>query len=126
MLVAAVLAPERAEHAEFDGGEVSFETVAGEAVLVRAEGELLQGVVVDGDGGGAGGVVATHAGHQPHRSMMERQTRRPSSLPRRASLARSGWGIMPRTVPAALMTPAMAARDPLGLACGVMAPAGSQ
>ena len=40
----------------------------------------------------------------------------PSSEPRIASAARSGCGISPATLPAALMTPAIARSEPLGLA----------
>ena len=39
----------------------------------------------------------------------------PSSEPRIASAARSGWGISPATLPAAFMTPAIARSDPFGL-----------
>ena len=46
-LVAAVLAPERADHAEFDGGGSAAESVEGEVVFVAGEGELLEGGVVD-------------------------------------------------------------------------------
>src|SRR5690625_7880818 len=40
-------------------------------------------------------------------STMEAKINRPSSLPRIASAARSGWAIMPRTLRRALHTPAM-------------------
>ena len=43
-----------------------------------------------------------------------RSSTRPSSEPRRAELARSGWGISPTTFPASLAMPAMASTDPLG------------
>ena len=41
--------------------------------------------------------------------------RRPSALPRSGSAFRSGWGIIPSTLPEALTMPAMSARLPLGL-----------
>src|SRR5690348_15931718 len=40
---------------------------------------------------------------------------RPSADPSISSLARSGWGIIPTTFPAALQTPAMSPTDPFGL-----------
>ena len=131
MLVAAVLAPERAQHAQFDRRQVAAEVVAGAAVLVAGERELRQRLVIDGDGRGIGDARArlisrAVAGHQPHHSIIDRQISRPSSPPSRASLDRSGWGIMPSTLPAALITPAMLAREPLGLASGVTRPAGSE
>ena len=39
----------------------------------------------------------------------------PSAVPRRASLARSGCGMRPTTLPASLLMPAMSSRLPLGL-----------
>ena len=52
-------------------------------------------------------------------STSERMIPIPSSDPRIASLARSGWGIRPATFPAALRTPAIARSEPLGLAAPV-------
>src|SRR5688500_13211130 len=49
-------------------------------------------------------------------STSERMMPAPSSEPRMASDARSGWGMSPATLPAALMTPAMARSDPFGFA----------
>src|SRR6185295_14019443 len=48
---------------------------------------------------------------------------RPSSLPRTASTAVSGWGMSPATLPAAFITPAIARREPLGLARSPVSPA---
>ena len=39
----------------------------------------------------------------------------PSVEPSSASLARSGWGINPTTLPASLQIPAMSSSEPLGL-----------
>ncbi len=41
---------------------------------------------------------------------------RPSVPPVMASLARSGWGMRPTTLPSSLHTPAMSSTEPLGLA----------
>ncbi len=48
--------------------------------------------------------------------------RRPSALPRMGSQARSGWGIRPATLRAALQMPAMFCKEPLGLLCSVASP----
>ena len=40
---------------------------------------------------------------------------RPSGTPSSASATRSGWGMMPTTVPAALQMPAMWLAEPFGL-----------
>ena len=42
------------------------------------------------------------------------KTRRPSVLPKIASTARSGCGIIPKTLPARLQIPAMLFKEPLG------------
>ena len=47
----------------------------------------------------------------------------PSSEPRTASAARSGWGIRPATLPARSMTPAIARRRAVGVAAVVRPPA---
>ncbi len=55
---------------------------------------------------------------------MARKSLRPSAEPRRDSLERSGWGIMPRTLRPSLRMPAMLSSEPLGLAAGVISPLG--
>ena len=57
---------------------------------------------------------------------MERNIRLPSSLPSRGSQLRSGWGIIPSTLPRSLMMPAMLRAEPLGLEPLVILPASSQ
>src|SRR5262249_21757524 len=52
---------------------------------------------------------------QPTASRMLSNSRRPSSPPRTPSAKRSGCGIIPSTLPRALVMPAMSAREPLGL-----------
>ena len=56
--------------------------------------------------------------------MMEPKIDRPSVPPIISSQQRSGWGIMPRTLPARLVMPAMLFREPLGLEAGVASPSG--
>src|SRR5207245_11398292 len=50
----------------------------------------------------------------------------PSVPPSSDSLARSGCGIIPRTLRPGLQMPAMLSRDPLGLDSAVISPAASQ
>src|SRR5580658_2519540 len=50
----------------------------------------------------------------------------PSAEPSKASLERSGWGIMPSTFRPSLQIPAIFSSDPLGLASGVIRPSGAQ
>ena len=56
----------------------------------------------------------------------ERKISRPSLEPSISSQARSGWGIMPRTLRSWLQMPAMFERAPLGLASSVISPCSSQ
>src|SRR6476661_8744997 len=49
---------------------------------------------------------------------------RPSSEPRTASTAVSGWGISPATLPAVFVTPAIARSEPFGFARSSSPPAG--
>jgi hypothetical protein len=49
-------------------------------------------------------------------------TLKPSVPPSSGSAARSGWGIIPRTLPPGLQIPAMFSSDPLGLASEVIWP----
>src|SRR5438309_12099482 len=49
----------------------------------------------------------------------------PSSEPRTASTAVSGWGISPATLPAAFVMPAIARREPFGFARSSSPPAGA-
>ena len=125
VLVAAVLAPERADHAQLDIGRAAVEQLAGAAVLVAAQRDLRQRLVV---GLGLARVrVGRRVGHaQPQRSMIERHSRLPSSPPSSGSETRSGWGIMPSTLPAGLITPAMSWAEPLGLASPPSRPCSSQ
>ena len=127
MLVAAVLAPERADHAQLDLGRAAVEQLAGAVVLVAAQRDLRQRLVV-----GLGlarlsvGRRVGHAQAQPQRSMIERHSRLPSSPPSSGSDTRSGWGMMPSTLPAGLITPAMSWAEPLGLASPPSSPCSSQ
>jgi len=47
---------------------------------------------------------------------IDRKINRPSSLPRTSSVQRSGCGIMPSTLPSALMIPAILSSEPFGFA----------
>jgi hypothetical protein len=75
------------------------------------------------------GVLAITRGSRSYPStatadwMMDSQMRLPSVPPVRSSEARSGWGIMPRTLPRSLMMPAMFATLPFGFAAGMTWPA---
>jgi hypothetical protein len=59
-------------------------------------------------------------------SMIDWKIRLPSVPPTTSSQARSGWGIIPRTLPALLTMPAILFRAPLGFASGVISPEGVQ
>ena len=83
-------------------------------------------------GSGAATALIGHPRRRPGRaaaarsaalSTSERMIPSPSSEPRTASTAVSGWGIRPATLPAALVTPAIARSDPFGLARSVSSPA---
>src|SRR4029078_10403872 len=130
-LVRAVLAPHHAEHRELELGRGA----AAKAVADRVE-------LVVGDAQAAverlfghrrrldrqGHRVATNVG-PPARSRSaadatnEAMIPSPSADPRTASTAVSGCGIRPATLPAALMTPAIARREPFGLARSSSPPA---
>jgi hypothetical protein len=64
----------------------------------------------------AGPSIGPPASHFAALSTSERMSCIPSSLPRIASDIRSGCGISPATLPAALQTPAIARSEPFGLA----------
>ena len=53
--------------------------------------------------------------HCSYKSSKVHLRRLPTTGPRRGSTACSGWGMRPTTLPAGLVTPAMSAREPLGL-----------
>ena len=53
---------------------------------------------------------------------MDSKMKRPSVPPRAASQHRSGWGIMPSTLPRSLIIPAMFSSEPFGLASSVTSP----
>ncbi len=55
----------------------------------------------------------------------EVKTPTPSVEPSTASIARSGWGIMPSTFPDAFTMPAMLCHEPLGFASSVASPSAS-
>ena len=57
---------------------------------------------------------------------MDSKILNPSVPPSSGSLERSGCGIIPSTFRPGLQIPAMLSRDPLGLASGVISPAGEQ
>src|SRR5258707_5383214 len=59
-------------------------------------------------------------------AVSERKISRPSLEPSISSQARSGWGIMPRTLRSRLQMPAIFEREPLGLAASVSSPFSSQ
>ena len=67
----------------------------------------------------------------PHRdrhaaaSIRPRKTPRPSSEPTSRLIARSGWGMRPRTIPFSLAIPAMDRADPFGFAAAVTRPSSS-
>ena len=120
VLVAAVLAPERADHAQLNLSRRALKQLAGADVFIAAERDLRQRLVVNR----RRRVVVRH--RQPQRSMIERQIRLPSSPPSSGSEARSGCGIMPSTLPCSLSSPAMSCSEPLGLASLPTAPSASQ
>lgn len=57
---------------------------------------------------------------------MRSRTVLPSRLPRISEAARSGWGIMPKTLRFLLVMPAILFREPLGLAEATIFPSASQ
>ena len=117
VLVAAVLAPHAADDSELNGVGRAVEEVGGEVVFVAGEGDFAKDFV-------AGRFVGWGERHAPAAARSESQIARPSSPPRAASEARSGWGIMPTTLRPALQMPAMSSTAPLGLASAERLPSG--
>ena len=101
--VGAVLAPHDAEDAELGVAGLAAEDV--DDFLVFGGRELVLRDEV-------GGAIMRARGRD---CSMDSKTTRPSAEPIRASLARSGWGIMPMTLRSRLRMPAMSRREPLGL-----------
>src|SRR5262249_44902007 len=100
-LVGAVLAPHHREDPQLEQVRLPPELIADAAVLVRLE-----------------PMRTDHLFAMNHWAQLPRsdsKIRRPSSLPKIDSEARSGCGISPKTFPAELITPAMFAREPFGL-----------
>src|SRR5262249_26020300 len=119
VLVAAVLAPHRAEHAELDQVRLAAQALDDQLVLggeqTKSAQALFDGSVRDHLSAGSRSAIATDS-----------KSRRPSVLPSTASAARSGCGINPKTLPRAFTMPAMASCEPFGLAAGSRLPSASQ
>src|SRR5262249_32165855 len=119
-LVRAVLAPHDAEDAELGVGRRAAEDLVHATELVGAEPVLLRRRFVD-----RGFFFRRAHTRRPISARSEANSILPSSEPSSASLARSGCGIRPNTLPRALHVPAMLATEPLGLAPSETPPVGS-
>ena len=117
-LVRAVLAPERAEHAELEVVWIAPDGTHDGAVLVLVQRDFLEL--------GAPGRNRHQTATRANAWMAERNTARPSLPPSRSSQARSGCGIMPNTLPRAFAMPAMLLSDPFGFDSAVTRPSGAQ
>src|SRR5690606_32180640 len=102
--VGAVLRPHHRVHGQLGGPGLAAEDLDDLQVLLLRHAQL--GV----DGSPGRGHALTGWREQTNPSSRTR----PSSEPRRESVARSGWGMMPTTLPAALATAAARSWDPLG------------
>src|SRR5690606_26334790 len=121
VLVAAVLAPQRAEHAGLGHVRLAAQPLDDQVVLLGREAELGGSVAQRGPGDGS-----AHAAAASTASRREPSTYRPSSSPRSGSTARSGCGIIPMTFPASFTMPAIDRAEPFTFASGVTSPEGSQ
>src|SRR5437667_4569460 len=114
-----MLRPQNAEHAEIASFRYSFELHDDGLVLIRSERNLAE-------------LAFVHRFHTQDISTFsalsatERNSFRPSVPPSSASEQRSGCGIMPSTLPRALMMPEILCSEPFGLAEGTTRPPGSQ
>ena len=113
--IGAMLAPHHRENAELGDVGLAPQNIDHLAVFFRAQ-------PMAGDDVGWVGDIGRH---QPSASTSPSNMARPSVPVRRASASRSGWGIMPSTLPASLVIPAILAKDPLGLAAAVTSPLAS-
>ena len=135
-LVRAVLAPHHAEHRQLELVRVAAEPGPDRVELVVGEPEpaverLLARPPPADDRLAATGASsaaadrdrAAGAARAAALSTSERMIPSPSSEPRTASTAVSGWGIRPATLPAAFVTPAIARSEPFGFARSSSPPA---
>src|SRR3954470_19858002 len=115
MLVRAVLAPQRADDAKLRERRRASKHIDELLVL-----EVRQAVLGDQrrrDGGIAGtwkNFGRRSCSHARTAASIDLKTPSPCGGPMSGSKARSGWGIMPSTLPLSLMMPAIARMDPLG------------
>src|SRR5665213_2879181 len=125
-LITAMLAPHDRKNPQFGMGGPAPQNGPNPAILIGAEaiftGQLEVDLGIAGMGLDLHGGTRLHGVARASRALSKRI--RPSVPPKTASAARSGWGIMPRTLPCALMTPAMWAKEPLGLNASPKAPSG--
>src|SRR5262249_19046391 len=123
MLVAAVLAPHRAEHAQLELVRLATQPLDDRGVLAgqKTEGaeEALVSTVDEAPAHPTSADCRTAAAS-------DSKMHRPSWLPSSGSLARSGWGIRANTLPVPLMMPAILSAEPFGLAAAVTLPFLSQ
>ena len=114
-LVGAVLTPHDRVHRQLARGGASAEQLDDAGVLVVLEAESQERLVlIRGLPGPVHGVDVFQ--HQTSAFRTEVKKPRPSVPgPVRSSTACSGWGMIPTTLPAALVIPAMSRRLPFGL-----------
>ena len=126
-LVAAVFRPHHREEAQLQQVRLAAEQFLDARVLALGDAVLAEQVLVDhAHARAACGRAAPRLATRPSAYALttDSSTTRPSALPIHGSEARSGWGISPTTLRAALQIPAMLWREPLGFAVvGGLAPA---
>src|SRR5439155_13155328 len=117
-LVRAVLGPEHADHPQLDLVGLPAQPLHDHGVLVGRERDLAQRALVD---------LHAHAVKtcRPE-CTTEPNSLSPSTPPSSSSLQRSGWGIIPSTLPRRFVMPAIACTEPFGLAAGTTIPRSSQ
>src|SRR5712692_5142404 len=118
-LVRAVLGPQQPEHPELHRVRRPPEPLDDDAVLLRREGNLPQPALVYR-------VQTQLTSILNALPATDWKSLSPSALPSSASAQRSGWGIIPSTLPRLLMMPAMLCSEPFGLALGTTRPSASQ
>src|SRR4029077_2194125 len=114
-----VFRPEHPEHPELDRIRRPPELLNDDAVLLRRERDLPQPA-------GVHGVQAHETSTLSAPPATDRKSLRPSAPPSSGSAQRSGWGIIPSTLPRLLTIPAMLCSEPFGLALGTTRPLASQ
>ena len=113
MLVAAVLAPHRAEHAQLDQVRLAAQPTEDQVVFGGKEPNARRRCST------VRSAVTRHVSTGSRNADLERLEEELSvGAAEQASAARSGWGIRPKTFPRALAMPAMSSCEPFGLAVG--------